>query len=303
MISYHPKDWLNFIFTFHKTDTIRKLFPIIIGVCIYSWIIAYVEVEILQLSDKSHVKNISLMHGMLGFVISMLLVFRTNTAYDRWWEGRRQWGSLVNNSRNLAIKLGVLLDAHDQHRIYFAKLIPAYAIALRNHLGKEQTRLELFDEDGDSTNFPIDYTRHVPNQIAFLMMKRVNRLFEEKLITGEQLLFLNTELQTFTDICGACERIKNTPIPYSYSAFLKKFIFIYAMTLPFGYVFNLGYIVVPVVAFIFYVLASLELIAEEIEEPFGGDANDLPMDKMTQTIVNNVRELMKVGSLNMVIKN
>ena len=77
----------------------------IIGICIYSAIIAYLELEFWKLSSNSYVRNIPVMHTLLGFAISMLLVFRTNTAYDRWWEGRRLWGSLVNTSRNFAMKL------------------------------------------------------------------------------------------------------------------------------------------------------------------------------------------------------
>uniref|UniRef100_UPI0037BEAB27 bestrophin family ion channel n=1 Tax=Flavobacterium sp. TaxID=239 RepID=UPI0037BEAB27 len=111
-------------------------------------------------------------------------------------------------------------------------------------------------------------------------------------ITGDQLIILNGEVQSFTEICGACERIKNTPIPYSYSAFIKKFIFFYIMTLPFGYVFSLGYYAIPVVIFIFYVLASLELIAEEIEDPFGMDANDLPIEKITANIKKHIEEIL-----------
>ncbi|HRF79967.1 MAG TPA: bestrophin family ion channel, partial [Flavobacteriales bacterium] len=122
--------------------------------------------------------------------------------------------------------------------------------------------------------------------------QRVQRMYHEKTITGDQLIVLNTELVQFLDICGACERIKNTPIPYSYSSFIKKFIVIYVLTLPFGFVFSLGYIAIPVVMFIFYVLASLELIAEEIEDPFGTDTNDLPMDKIGQKIKENVEEIL-----------
>lgn len=232
------------------------------------------------------------MHSLLGFVISMLLVFRTNTAYDRWWEGRKLWGSLVNNSRNLAIKLAALLPAEEQnHRHFFRKIIPAYAYALKNHLGHETTRTALF-ETGEPLEQQIQKDKHVPNQVAVLMINRVNQLYREGKIKGEQLIVLNGELQSFTDICGGCERIKNTPIPYSYSVFLKKFIFFYVMTLPFGYVFSLGYYVIPVVAFIFYVLASLELIAEEIEEPFGSDENDLPIDKIARTIHRDADEIL-----------
>ena len=113
MISYNTKDWFTFIFKFHKADTFRQLFPLLITISIYSGIIVWLETYYWQLSESSYLKNIPIMHGLLGFVISMLLVFRTNTAYDRWWEGRKLWGSLVNNSRNLAIKLTAMLPADE----------------------------------------------------------------------------------------------------------------------------------------------------------------------------------------------
>jgi putative membrane protein len=93
MISYNTKDWITFIFRLQKSDTFRTLLPIMFAIAVYSGIIGYLEVEYWKLTDKSYVKNITLMHGMLGFVISLLLVFRTNTAYDRWWEGRKMFNS------------------------------------------------------------------------------------------------------------------------------------------------------------------------------------------------------------------
>lgn len=292
MIAYNPKDWFTFIFRFHKADTFRKLLPLIIGICLYSLLIAFLEMEFFKLAETSHVKNIPIMHGMLGFVISLLLVFRTNTAYDRWWEGRKLWGALVNNSRNLAIKLAAILpDSDKEHRTFFRNAIPAYAFALQKHLRSELPNHET--EDGLNSIFQhISKDKHVPNQIAALMTKRVHDLVSQGKITKEEWIILNNELISFTDICGACERIKNTPIPFSYSIFLKKFIFFYVMTLPFGYVFSLGYYVIPVVAFIFYVLASLELVAEEIEEPFGGDENDLPTEQISQNIQKHVGQLL-----------
>lgn len=294
MISYNPKEWFTFIFRFHKADTFRQLGKLIIGICAYSAIVAYLELEYWKLSSNSYVRNIPLMHSLLGFAISMLLVFRTNTAYDRWWEGRKLWGSLVNNSRNLALKLAAILPAEEKsQRSFFRKIIPAYAFALHNHLRREQTRIELFEDEEHKHVFSkIDTEKHIPNQVALLMYQHIQQLYAANKISGEQLLYLNTELQSFTDICGACERIKNTPIPFSYSVFIKKFIFFYIMTLPFGYVFQLGFYVVPVVAFVFYVLASLELIAEEIEDPFGGDENDVPTDKLAQNIHRHVAEII-----------
>lgn len=287
MISYNTKDWFTFIFRFHKGDTFRKLFPIMLAIGAYSGIIGYLEVEYWKLSQDSYVKNITIMHGMLGFVISLLLVFRTNTAYDRWWEGRKTWGNLVNTSRNFAIKLSVMLQ-DEKDRNYFRKMIPSYASILHEHLNDNDTSKQLFDD----VDLEIDHHKHKPNQVAKMLFQKINDLYVSKKITGDQLLILNAEAQSFTGICGACERIKNTPIPYSYSAFIKKFIFFYVMTLPFGYSFSLGYYVVPVVVFIFYVLASLELIAEEIEDPFGTDENDLPTHKIAENIKKHVEELI-----------
>jgi putative membrane protein len=181
----------------------------------------------------------------------------------------------------------------DENRLFFRKIIPAYAFALREHLNTEKIRTELFDEEKHKHLFQqIDTEKHVPNQLALLMFRTVQQLYKDGIISGDQLIVLNAEMQSFTDICGGCERIKNTPIPFSHSVFIKKFIFFYVMTLPIGYVFNLGYYVIPVVAFVFYVLASLELIAEEIEDPFGNDSNDLPTKKIAETISVHVAELI-----------
>lgn len=287
MISYNTKDWITFIFRFHKSDTIRKLLPVMIVIGIYSAFVGYLEVEYFKVGKNDYIHNINIMHGMLGFVISLLLVFRTNTAYDRWWEGRKLWGSLVNNSRNLAIKLSAILK-DETDRNFFRKYIPMYADILQIHLKDDDTSKQLFED----VDLEIDHHKHKPNQLKRIIYKKISDLYEAQKITGDQLIILNEELKSFTDICGACERIKNTPIPYSYSAFIKKFIFFYTMTLPFGYSVSLGYFVAPVVVFVFYVLASLELIAEEIEDPFGDDENDLPIKKISENIKKHVEELI-----------
>ncbi len=287
MRSYNTKDWFTFIFQFHKSDTFSKLLPTMMGIGIYSGIIGFLEVQYWQLAESNYIRNINIMHNMLGFVISLLLVFRTNTAYDRWWEGRKLWGGLVNSSRNFALKLSAMLK-EEPDKAYFKKAIPDYAAILHVHLNDEDTAKQLFDD----LDLEIDHHRHQPNALAARMFEKLNSIYESGKISGEQLLVLNQEITAFTDICGACERIKNTPIPYSYSAFIKKFIFFYVMTLPFGYAFSLGYYVAPVVVFIFYVLASLELIAEEIEDPFGSDQNDLPTRKMSENIRKHIGELL-----------
>jgi putative membrane protein len=292
MISYNPKDLFKFLFTFYRGDTFRKLFPFLLFIGLYSWLVEYLVRDYYHLPDNSFLKNISMMHTLLGFAISMLLVFRTNTAYDRWWEGRKQWGTLVNNSRNLAIKLNSMLPADDEkNRSFFSKLIPRFAWELKHHLHQEETRYQLDDHPHpEIPNF--DRNKHLPIQVAGLLMSRIDLLYRQKLISGEQLMLLNPEIMSLLDVTGACERIKNTPIPYSYSGFLKRFIFIYVITMPLGLVFNLGYLMIPVVIIIFYVLASLEVIAEEIEDPFGKDTNDLPMHRMCENIQKNIMEIL-----------
>ena len=287
MTHYNPKDWITFIFRFHKSDTFRTLTPMMILIAAYSALIAYLEIEFWKLADSSHVKNITIMHTTVGFVLSLLLAYRTNTAYDRWWEGRKLWGALVNNSRNLAIKLSAMLQ--DENDIsYFRKLIPVYSTVLANHLMNEESSMTLFED----LDLEIEHHKHKPNQVAALLFKKANTLYKSGKISGDQFIIINAELQSFTDVSGACERIKNTPIPYSYNAFIKKFIFFFIMTLPFGFVFSLGYLAIPVVVFIFYVLASLELIAEEIEDPFGNDTNDLPLLKIASNIKKHVEEIL-----------
>jgi putative membrane protein len=291
MITYDSRNWIAAL-ALHRSDTFRKLFPMLAAVGLFTWLVGYIETEYLHLSRQDQVSNLPVMHSLLGFAISMLLVFRTNTAYDRWWEARKLWGQLVNVSRNTAIKLAAILPQEDQRsRAWFALLLGRFAQALQAHLRSEKTRVAL-----DALAHPdlegLDPNRHIPAQIAALMHARVHRAYREGHISGDQLIGLTSDLSAFMDICGACERIKNTPLPYSYSSFLKKFIVIYSLTLPFGFVFSLGYIAIPVVVFIFYVLASMELIAEEIEDPFGNDANDLPLDRLTAIITANTSELL-----------
>jgi len=292
MIVYNPKDWLHATFSFHRSETVRKLYPFVVFIAFYSWIIAYLEIEYLQLSEQSWLKNIPALHSLLGFALSILLVFRTNTAYDRWWEGRKLWGQLTNNSRNLALRMDAVLSTKDVvNRSFYRKCIPLFASTLKEHLQANQTRFMLDEKDHPEFHH-LDENKHGPNQVASMLFTRTNMLYKKGLISGDLFIILNQELLSFTDICGACERIKNTPIPFTYTSFIKKFISVYILTLPYGFVFSLGYFVVPASMFIFYVLTSLELIAEEIEDPFGSDSNDLPLGKITENIRKHVTELL-----------
>ncbi|AXE19450.1 hypothetical protein DR864_17715 [Runella rosea] len=287
MIGYNPKDWWKLIFAFHRSDTFRFLLPGIAGVAAYTGVVAYVENDVFHASFK----NTTVVHSLVGFVLSMLLVFRTNTAYERWWEGRKLWGSFVNNSRNLALKLHAILPRDSAERETFRVLIINYIFAAKEHLRTGVHVKKLAQTGPYDTDF-YQQKKHVPNQIMGAIYQEINNLYHNQNITGDQLIVLNSELQSFTDNLGGCERIKRTPIPYAYSLFLKKVIFLYVFTMPIGFVIEFKYWAIPIVAIIFYVFASIEVIAEEIEDPFGTDANDLPTDIIYETIKDNLEEIL-----------
>jgi putative membrane protein len=222
----------------------------------------------------------------------LFLVFRTNTAYDRWWEGRKLWGALVNSTRNFALKLNAYIspESHED-RDWFAKMIPNFIFATKESL---RSGVQFNEIEPVSENFleELKKYKHKPNRISALLYSKVNTLYKEGKITGDQLINLDKELKDFIDFMGACERIRNTPIPYSYMMYVKKFIFIYIVTLPFGFVTQSGYMTIIIVVLITFVLISVELIAEEIEDPFGKDLNDLPTDELSVKIRDNVREIL-----------
>lgn len=275
MIKYNSKAWLALIFQFHKSDTLRRLLPNIIFLAVYASAIAYLEIHVWEISRYAS----PVLHTLLGFVISLLLVFRTNTAYERWWEGRKLWGGLVNTSRNFALKIEVLLKPEDTvTRKKFEDLIKLFPDVLKDHLRNK-------------INAKIPSQLHQPNYVIHQLMQETYGLYDSGKISGEQLITINAEITEYANICGACERIRKTPIPYSYSLFLKKFIFAYVITFPLGFIKELNYMIIPAVMFLFYVLVSLEIIAEEIEDPFGEDANDLPTDEIAETIAGNVDEI------------
>jgi putative membrane protein len=287
MIAYNPKDWIKLIFVFHKSDTFRMLLPALLIAAAYSTLLTYFSVQMHYLEFKST----TVIHSLLGFVISLLLVFRTNTAYDRWWEGRKQWGDLVNSSRNFALKISTMLpvEAKNEKDNLYA-LIGNFPFVLKEHL-RGRFNVNEFEKNKTLSIEALNKVSHKPNKIIWAIEKEIMEAYKNKYFTGEQLILLNDEIKTMANVCGACERIKNTPIPYSYSMFLKKFIFAYVFSMPLGFVFDFKYWTAPIVVFIFYAFASLELIAEEIEDPFGSDANDLPTDSIAITIRNNINEI------------
>lgn len=286
---YNTKNFLKILVSLHKSDTMKILFPTMVLMAIYSYGVQYLEVEYLHLTAKSKVSNVGLIHSLLGFVLSLLLVFRTNTAYDRWWEGRKLWGKLVNDTRNFAVKINVILGDDRKSADQIARYLKYFPHFLAKHLSQESTRLAL---DEDYSEIEKSLKDHGPTDLIILLTHKLYQLKKEEKISDLEMLYLDTQLTGFLDVCGGCERIKNTPIPYSYSSFIKKFIILYVVALPIAYVINLGLFMIPLTVFVYYVLMSLELIAEEIEDPFNNDENDIPMETIAQNIERNVHQIM-----------
>ena len=244
------------------------------------------------------VSNIGIIYSILGFTLSLFLVFRTNTAYDRWWEGRRLWGELTNAIRNLCIHLNATLPQTDvQRREYYQSLLSLFPTALRFHLQDRKIPAHFFSENPVHTSIAMDIntikkSRHQPQTIAKLFVAGLKADIQHGLLTHADIEHFKVEINKLMDVCGGCERIKNTPIPFTYSVFIKKFIFLYVMIFPIVYSTQLNFLIAPVTMFVLYVLASIELIAEEIEDPFNGDESDLPTEAISKNIKISTEELL-----------
>ena len=173
---------------------------------------------------------------------------------------------------------------------YFKTMIGEFPTALKEHLREGIDLEQVEDAEGFKQRFA--EREHIPNLMIQEMYRKTKKLYAANHLSGDELFVVDKELKSFFDIMGACERIKNTPIPFSYSIFLKKFIFFYIVTLPIGFVAYFEYWAIPISVFVFYVLVSLEIIAEEIENPFGDDPNDLPTQKLSDMIRRNVHEII-----------
>lgn len=275
---------------FHSSDAIKVLLRRVLLFGVYTAILVFVVSNFFPIS----VKIDTILLSLLGTLLSLLLVFRTNTAYDRFWEGRKAWGALVNNSRSFAMAVSGVLDADDiANRTFFANYISAYAHSLKGHLRDDIHFVELEGLQHDEIE-RLKTLMHVPNAIATELFRQMEALRKEGVFTNEHLQMIKPHHDVFVDVAGICERIKRTPIPFSYGFYIKLFISMYVCLLPFLLMDKYGYYTIPSIMFAAYALMGMEMIAGEIEEPFGLDSNDLPLDAMARTIYLNVHEILGV---------
>ena len=292
MIRYNSKEWFTNLFNFYRSYVLQTLFRYVLLTGLITAILCILIIEVIQPA----IKLSSSFFSLLGIVLSILLVFRTNTAYDRWWEGRKQWGALVNNTRTLAILLQSMLPGDNtRDRVFFAKHISNFCIALKEHLRmgvKLDELVHLTEEEKQLYKNRV----HVPNIIALQLFNRAELMYRSGVLSEADMINLRPHVAALLDIMGACERIKKTPIPFSYNVYIKVFILAYCLILPFGLIVEFQYYTIPMVMFVFFAMAGVELIGEEIEDPFGLDCNDLPTGTIAATIKNNVYEIFSVYS-------
>ncbi|WP_020606137.1 bestrophin family protein [Spirosoma spitsbergense] len=292
MIVYKKKDWFSAIWHFHTGPTARRLVRRLIIVFIYVLVITVVELNYVDLRLKDTPASF---WGAMGILLSLLLIFRTNTAYDRFYEGRRTWGVLVNNCRNLAIYFNAVFPADDtENRLFFARTIANFPFALRNHLRDVKTLDDLEETEEMPENQSLEEFDHKPAGVSSQLRIRTETLYRKGYLSNSQHINVNGYLTTLMDVCGICERIKSTPIPFSYQLFIRLFILLYVAVLPFTVIDFYGYLTIPAVVLTSYILVGLEMIGEEIEDPFGLERNDLPLSQLSQLIRVNVHDILQI---------
>lgn len=240
-------------------------------------------------------------HQVLGAVIpsivlGLLLVFRTNTAYERFWEGRKLWGSLVNNTRNLARLIWVAvaeIEPEDRDKkIVALRLIVAFAVATKLHLRGESVNSELEDLMSPDRYFKLKTMNNPPLEIAFWIGDYLQEETKRETLNLYQLPTLQGLINNLVDNLGGCERILKTPIPLAYAIHLKQLLLLYCLLLPFQLVDELGWWTGAAISLVSFTLFGIEAIGIEIENPFGYDANDLPLDAICKTMLRNIEDLI-----------
>ena len=285
MINYNPKSWLGLIFSLNKSDTIRILWKQLLFIAVLAAII----IELLhrlpiyyQIKLGSYTKELTAIYSLIGFVMSLLLLFRTNGAYDRWWEGRKLWGAIVNDCRSAYLKIATRISAEEDKK-ELGRLLELYIHNAKNNLRVRNKQQDFFIHENKLEDGSPVYVMHM----IYTKLREIEIKGE---LTQGDLIQIDVNLNGLMASLGGCQRIKNTPIPYSYSLFIKKFIFLYVITLPIVF-FHFDYWAILITTFVFYALVSMEVLAEEIEDPFGTDDNDLPLEQICTTIETDLRNI------------
>jgi putative membrane protein len=279
------RPWVTVLTSFHNTPIFGRIWVTVATIAFYASLVVIVE-----RSTNIYVTLVGAsFHGFLGLVLGTLLVFRTNTSYDRWWEGRKLWGQLVNDSRNLAIKVKTCVRADDVDKQRVGRWLIDFAMALKGHL---RGSVQLADLPGFTNYHPQHVPAHVPAYITARIYDQFETWRQNDQLGGFELLFLDEHASSLMNICGACERIQKTPISISYRWFIRQSIAIYLLTLPLSLVQSFGWWTVVAVTMLAYFMIGIEMIAENIEDPFGKDEDDIRLEEICLTIERSVNDIL-----------
>jgi putative membrane protein len=232
-----------------------------------TWIVEYADVHAPKWLGDLGVVN--------AVLLGVLLAFRNKEAYERWWEGRKLWGQLVNDSRNCALKIKAFAALSAEECLQIGALLCNFAFALQRHLQQRSAG-------------------HEPLDIAGRLFQLLHRWQAEKKFTEIERLMLDPHARALMDICGACERIQSSPVPLSYRSLLRHGTILYLLTAPWFMAGEFGYWGVALVGLIAYFLLGTELTAESIEDPFGVEEDDLKLSKYCETIRDSVTKILQV---------
>ncbi|MEA5583277.1 bestrophin family ion channel [Nodularia harveyana UHCC-0300] len=231
-----------------------------------------------------------------NLVLGLLMVFRTNTAYSRYWEGRQIWGTIVINSLNLGRKIRLFIidkESSDlDQKAAAIKMLSAFAIATKLKLRRLPVNHELADLLTPSQYLELQDTNSPPLKIALWIGDYLKQQQNQDHITILELISMNTALDKMVEGFIGCERILTTPVPLAYTIYLKRVLLIYCLILPLQLVYSLDWWTAPIVAIISFILLGVEEIAHQIENPFGLEPNDLPVDQICSKLTTNLEDLM-----------
>ncbi len=291
--------WFQAIMRLEKT-VVSAVLPWVIFYGLYGFLISllyFYKLPIGFMEEYSLGLNVIL---SFNIGLTLLLVFRTNSAHLRFWEGRQLWGFLVNTTRNFSRDIWIVVkeqSAEDRlEKEATIRLLIAFAVAMKLHLRSELVNDEVASLMSTERYLQLKDTNHPSLQIAFWIGDYLQIQYERNLLPIYQLTALHKLVDDLVNILGGCERILKTPIPLIYTIRLKQMVLIYCLIMPLDIVDELSWWTGPIIALASFILLSIEEIGSEIEEPFGSDPNDLPLDGICNTINRNLEELIKLGS-------
>ena len=282
--THNLRTWLLHLVFFYREKVFRKLIPIMTVLAIYAIVIVYIDAYSNRF-EKLEMMNLGQFHLIFSFILGIIISFRVNTTYARWWEGRVLWGNIVNNCRNLGMKFDNFAGL--QNYPHFFDCLRILPTVIKLHLRKDRKGITQ-----ELNSIGIIY--EVEHPVIYLtnrMYGVINELRNQDKIRFEQYMAMDVHLVNLIDMTGGCERIANTPVPAAFAFFVKQALLFYSLIFPFGWVDKFGYFIIPMILMMVYVLLGLEILSEELENPFGTDDNDLPLDSLTTTIANNVTSI------------